>query len=179
MAHSYTEPMARSFALVADIPPSYYSISTYTTGVIDASMARKYIARVMLGNNGLTQGSCVGTWKYCSVSNSSSAFTAIDSVNAAVSFPAGSTAGISKSIEIREEALAKLPVGAARYLRFDLAVAGSSSNQFEVQASVYGGYFRYPPSVGPFSNGSNSYLSTSTSDQIYSLVGGGSQIAVV
>jgi hypothetical protein len=183
-SHGYEEPLAKSFPLLAFLPPSAYSNSTYNTSPVSTTSLRQLLATIRTGLNIQSSSVVNGFLQYCSVSNSSSAFATLDSVNAALNFGAIGGGGIAaaipgteKSLEIRAETLNKLPINAARFVRLQVVVSSSSSTT-EMAAELRGSFFRYPPAVGPFQSGSSSYFSGSTSNVIYTTVGSGGQINV-
>jgi hypothetical protein len=183
MAHDYSEPIAKSFPLLSVIPPSAYSNSTYYSSPVECASARSFVATVKLGLNIQSSSVINAFFQYSSLStNSSSAWTPIDVINCGVQFGVGYppiVAGTLRTLELRAEALNKLPINASRYVRLAVTLASSGSTT-EFSADIQGCFWRYPPTSGPFQNGQSSYLSSSISNTIYSTIGpaGGSQIPV-
>jgi hypothetical protein len=129
----------------------------------------------------LTSSSVIqANWQYCSVSTSSSAFTTLDAVYAGINFGGATGFGIAantqKSLELRSESLSRLPAGAARYVRLQVALSSSSSTT-DMCAFVNGSFLRYPPTLNEF--GQSSIFSSSISNQIYTSVGGGSSVPAI
>jgi hypothetical protein len=113
-------------------------------------------------------------FQFSSVSNSSSAWAYLDTINAAVTFPgtlvAPTTPGTFRTLELRAESISRLPVNAAKYVRLQVVVSAPTST-VDLFATVQAAYFRNAPNV-PLN-------SASLSNTIYSSVDGGSITNVV
>jgi hypothetical protein len=183
MSSQYLEPLAKSFPLVAVLNPGAYSNSTYATSPVLFGQCRQILATVAVGNN-ITSSSVINAYLQYSSVSSASTFTTLDAVNAALNFGGatgqGTLPGSQKSLEIRAETLARLPVNAATYVRLSVTLSSSASTT-EFGAWLQAGYYRFPPSVGVGTgvNGSLTFLSSSLSNVIYASANNGGTIPVI
>jgi hypothetical protein len=170
---TYTEPLAKTYPLVGVINPGAYSNSTYfTSPPVDFGQFSQLLATVMTGNAIPSSSEIVALLQYSSASNGT--FSTLDSIAASLQFGSQTTGsptllGTQKSLELRNESLGTLPVGAARFWRLAVTISSSSSEDTtEFAAALTGGNWRYPANnfFGP--DGQSGFLSSSLSNVIYS-----------
>lgn len=169
MPSAYSEPLAKVASLLAVMPPSSYSASQQVVGPVDSTGLRQLLFTLSTGLNVNSSSQISGQIQYSSVSTSSSAWEYLDSVSAAIGFGTGfgDLSGVlpnrQKSIELRGESLARLPVGSAKFVRLLVTIASSASVLNDLYGDVRADCFRYPPAV--------LQASSSVSNVVYSTTG--------
>ena len=137
MAHLYEE-----LAVVASIPPSVASATTYNTDVVDMSKFQRALVVLNVGAYGAA-GATINVQLYANTANSTSGGTAISGKTFAAATFSGSAAGTDKEGIIHVTAAEmEATVAGGRYL-YGVATVGTNTVAFSLV--ILAGTARYEP----------------------------------